>query len=164
MKTWQLQVNDRDYVVEIENPNANPTTVRVNGKVFQVAMSEVGMTARPTSVAAVTTEDQDFQPYIPDVISTFVQTSEPEAPAAGSQAAAPAPSGQVETVIAPMPGKIMDIVAKVGDKVKHGDALCYLEAMKMKSPIRSTADGVVVQVVCQDGQSVGYGDALFKLG
>lgn len=164
MKICQLEINSKSYVVEIENPDANPTMVRVNGKVFQVNMSEAGASARPAAVVGAVVEEEDFQPYIPDVVSTFVQTTEPEAPAAAAQAAAPAPSGKAETVIAPMPGKIMDIVAKVGDKVKHGDTLCYLEAMKMKSPIRSTADGVVVQVVCQDGQSVSYGDALFKLG
>ena len=62
-----------------------------------------------------------------------------------------------------MPGKILDIAAKVGDQIKQGDILCNLEAMKMKSPIRSTGDGVIAQVLISEGQNVGYGDVLFTL-
>ena len=63
-----------------------------------------------------------------------------------------------------MPGKIMDIVVKVGDKVNNGDILCNLEAMKMKSPIRSTAQGTIAEILISEGQNVNYGTVLFTLG
>ena len=62
-----------------------------------------------------------------------------------------------------MPGKVMDIVVKEGDQVRHGETLCSLEAMKMKSPIRCTVDGTIAQILISQGQSVKYGDILFTL-
>ncbi len=46
-------------------------------------------------------------------------------------------------VLAPMPGKILDVLVKVGDQVAEDDELVILEAMKMENPVYSTADGVV---------------------
>ena len=63
-----------------------------------------------------------------------------------------------------MPGTILDIAVKVGDVVQPGDTLCNLEAMKMKSPIRSSSSGTLVQVLISEGQNVGFGDVLFTIG
>jgi biotin carboxyl carrier protein len=62
-----------------------------------------------------------------------------------------------------MPGTILDIAAKPGDVVQQGDTLCNLEAMKMKSPIRSPVAGTVAQVLISEGQNVGHGDVLFTV-
>jgi biotin carboxyl carrier protein len=62
-----------------------------------------------------------------------------------------------------MPGTILDIAVKVSDQVAQGDILCNLEAMKMKSPIRSPGEGTIAQVMITEGQNVGYGDILFTL-
>ncbi len=64
-------------------------------------------------------------------------------------------------VTAPMPGTILDIAVQIGDQVQPGQVLCALEAMKMKSPIRSLHAGIVRQVQVHDGQTVDYGDLLF---
>ena len=49
-------------------------------------------------------------------------------------------------VLAPMPGKIMDVLVNVGDKVSEDDELLILEAMKMENPVYATADGVVKEI------------------
>jgi acetyl-CoA carboxylase biotin carboxyl carrier protein len=49
-------------------------------------------------------------------------------------------------ILAPMPGKILQVIVKVGDKVAEDDELLILEAMKMENPIYSTADGVVKEI------------------
>ncbi|MCX5850874.1 MAG: biotin/lipoyl-binding protein [Deltaproteobacteria bacterium] len=49
-------------------------------------------------------------------------------------------------VRAPMPGSIVDILVKVGDRVKEEDELIILEAMKMENPIFAPADGVVKEI------------------
>ncbi len=55
---------------------------------------------------------------------------------------------------APMPGKILDVLHQKGDKVKKGDSLIILEAMKMENELTSPADGQVEQVRVQPGDSV----------
>lgn len=51
----------------------------------------------------------------------------------------------------------------VGSKVKKGDTLCIIEAMKLMNEIQSEVDGEVVEVLAQDEQMVEYGQELFKI-
>jgi biotin carboxyl carrier protein len=169
MRTYQLNVNGRDYVVEIDDPNASPVVVRVNGKTFKVTIAEqVAPAVRPVATAQATTPqlDIELESYVPAVTPTFVESVPAvELESTTTAAGAPViPEGGVQSVVAPMPGKIMDIAVQAGARVKQGDELCNLEAMKMKTPIRSTADGVIAQVLVSEGQNVNYGDVLFTLG
>lgn len=52
---------------------------------------------------------------------------------------------------------------EVGSKVKKGDILCIVEAMKLMNEIESEFDGEVVEVCVKDGDMVDYGKPLFKL-
>lgn len=160
MKRYQIQVNGQSYAVEIEDPNASPATVIVNGQTFQVSLSETGTASSSTRGRTGQVELEEV--YVPTVTSTFVDVEEPAAPEQAATAA-PAPGAGTTRVTAPMPGKILDIVVKPGARVKHGDTMCSLEAMKMKSPIRAPADGTVVQILISEGQNVNFGDSLFTL-
>lgn len=52
---------------------------------------------------------------------------------------------------------------EVGSKVKKGDILCIVEAMKLMNEIESEFDGEIVEVCVKDGEMVDYGKSLFKL-
>ena len=52
---------------------------------------------------------------------------------------------------------------KVGDKVKKGQVVCIIEAMKLMNEIEAEFDGEVVEVCLNDGEAVEYGKSLFKL-
>ena len=52
---------------------------------------------------------------------------------------------------------------EVGNKVKKGDILCIVEAMKLMNEIESEFDGEVVEVCVRDGEMVDFGRPLFKL-
>jgi 3-methylcrotonyl-CoA carboxylase alpha subunit len=60
-------------------------------------------------------------------------------------------------VIAPMPGKLVSVLVKPGDKVRKGDPLGVLEAMKMENTLTASADGVVAQVNYAAGDQVDEG-------
>lgn len=66
-------------------------------------------------------------------------------------------------VLAPMPGKILEVMVKVGDKVAEDDELLILEAMKMENPIYSTADGVVKEVKVKKDDTVDSDQVLVVL-
>ena len=57
-------------------------------------------------------------------------------------------------VLAPMPGKIIDVLVSVGDKVSEDDELLILEAMKMENPVYATADGVVKEIKVKKDDTV----------
>lgn len=61
----------------------------------------------------------------------------------------------------PSPDK--EAFIKVGDKVKKGQVVCIIEAMKLMNEIEAEFDGEVVEVCLNDGDAVEYGKTLFKL-
>lgn len=67
------------------------------------------------------------------------------------------------TVTSPMSGSIISIDVQPGAKVKEGDLLLKLEAMKMETSINAPQNGEVKEIHCKVGQSVSAGDPLLKL-
>ena len=63
-------------------------------------------------------------------------------------------------LVAPMPGKVIDIKVKKGKKVKAGDTLVILEAMKMEHSIKATEDGVVSELLISINDQVENGALL----
>ncbi len=66
-------------------------------------------------------------------------------------------------VTAPMPGKILKIVAKNGDSVNRGDVIMVLEAMKMENEITAPKDGIIEEIKVQPGDNVDRGEILAVL-
>ena len=91
-------------------------------------------------------------------------SAEPAPVAQQTVAAAPAPApvnlAAGETVAAPMPGNIIRVDIKEGDKVKAGQVLVILEAMKMENEIVAPKDGTVAQIVTSKGAVVETGSPL----
>ncbi|MDF2883049.1 MAG: acetyl-CoA carboxylase, biotin carboxyl carrier protein [Clostridiaceae bacterium] len=61
------------------------------------------------------------------------------------------------------PGEGKDSFINIGDKVKKGQTLCIIEAMKLMNEIECDADGEVVEVIAKNGQMVEYGQNLIKI-
>ena len=138
----KVTVNGKPYEVEIDDPNASPMTVVVNGQSYEVVVEMEQGSSAPV-VAAVK-----------PAVAAAVPAPRP--------VKTPAPAASGNSMMAPMPGVIMDIAVKAGDKVAYGQPLCALEAMKMKNAIRAPRDVTIASVEVQDGQRVNYGDVLFK--
>ena len=61
---------------------------------------------------------------------------------------------QINTIKAPMPGLILDVMVKEGQEVKEDDALIILEAMKMENVIVSQREGIIKTVTVKKGEAV----------
>ena len=64
---------------------------------------------------------------------------------------------------APMPGKVVSFLTRVGDRVQRGQALAVMEAMKMEHTISAPHDGVVEELLYGVGDQVAEGGALLRL-
>lgn len=71
-------------------------------------------------------------------------------------------SSKVNSVKAPMPGLIVDLKIQAGDRVKAGDALLILEAMKMENILKSPGEGIVKSIKVKKGDSVEKGQVLIE--
>ena len=65
-----------------------------------------------------------------------------------------------EIIEVPITGKIINIEVKVGDKVKEGDVICYIESMKMENPILTPVTGTVTKIEVSVGQVVETGNLI----
>lgn len=61
------------------------------------------------------------------------------------------------------PNPSADPYVEVGKKVKKGDVLCIIEAMKLMNEIESEFDGEVAEIFIKEGEAVEYGKALFRI-
>jgi len=62
-----------------------------------------------------------------------------------------------------IPGKVVSIEVKVGDKVKKGDVVCVLESMKMQVSVKSHKDGEIKNLKTKEGNSVNKNDILAEI-
>ncbi len=65
----------------------------------------------------------------------------------------PAAASSGVAIVPPMPGKVIEVRVRAGDRVKRGDILLVLEAMKMRNEVPSPADGVVENLTVAPGSS-----------
>ena len=128
--------------------------VTLNGKTYEVEV-EVG------KVVLL----DEYEACAPAPAAAPAATAAPAAPAVPAAAPAPAPVAlsDGEPVNAPMPGNILRIDVKEGDKVKAGQTLLILEAMKMENEIAAPKDGTVVQIATSKGAVVETGTPLIVL-
>lgn len=102
------------------------------------------------------------------VAAPAVAPAAPE-PAAQAPAAAPEPKGAEVTApmvgvfyTAPAPGD--EPFVHVGSKVKAGETLCIIEAMKVLNEVTAEADGEVLEICVADGDLVEFGSCLMRIG
>lgn len=112
--------------------------ITVNGSAYDVTVEELDANAEAPAAAAAPAPKP-------------AKAAAPKAPA-GAQ-------GGIK-VEAPMPGTVVDVKRKVGDKVSNGDDIVIVEAMKMENPIPAPCDGVIASINVSKGDSVNTGTVI----
>ena len=126
--------------------------ITVNGKTYEVTVEDLNRPGHGSGAAAVS--------QAPAAVSSAAPS--PAAPSA-QPAAAPSNGETVVTVKSPMPGTVISFKVIVGQRVKRGDVLLLLEAMKMENEIVAPQDGTVVALRVPASASVNTGDPLVDL-
>ncbi len=125
--------------------------VTVNGQTYEVEVEEIDAgEARPAPAEQVK-----------GVVPKEAKAPKPAVPAKREEAAV---SEGGEAVKAPLPGVVVDVKVEPGQKVRPGDVLVVLEAMKMENEIPAPIAGTVREVAVSQGQSVSVDDVLVVIG
>ena len=100
-----------------------------------------------------------------DAIAVPVAAPAASAPAAAAPAApaAAAPAASGNATPSPLPGVVVAVKKNVGDKVKAGEVVMLIEAMKMENEITATKDGTLVAILAPKGTQVQVGTGLFEI-
>lgn len=133
---YTVKVADQIYEVEIEDIHARPVIARVDGREFEVN-PESGV--KPT----VKKEASELKP-----VEILKQTS--------------STTGGASELTAPLPGTVIEVFFKAGDRIETGQVVLVIEAMKMKNSIRSTRAGKIAEVLVSAGQTVAHKQVLVR--
>lgn len=150
----RMKLEMGDTTLELEKDAPAPAAAPV---VLQAAPTAAAPAPYPVAPAA-------SAPAVPAAASAPA----PAASAAPAEGAAPA-AEELPAITAPLVGTFYVAPSpdkapyvQVGDKVKAGDTVCLLEAMKMMSEVTAPCDCVIEEIVAQDGALVSYGDPLIR--
>jgi biotin carboxyl carrier protein len=70
----------------------------------------------------------------------------------------------VQTIAAPMPGKVIRVLVAAGDSVEAGQGLLVVEAMKMQNEMKAARAGSVISLSVREGATVAAGEVLATIG
>ena len=132
-------------------------------------VSELEITEAEGKVRIVKGGVPIVQHYAPNMAMMAPSPAMPShAPAAVAEVAEPVASGHV--VKSPMVGTFYrssspgaKAFVEIGDEIKAGETSCIIEAMKILNEIEADKSGTVTKVMCDNGQAVEYGQALFVI-
>lgn len=147
MSRYDLVINGNSYTVKLGPALGSTRTVEVNGATYTVEM--MGKMDPPPSPATPAREQ------------VAVRQAPPSQPTRStSPAQQQTTSMEGEPILAPMPGHILSVAVKVGDRVTSGDTVVVMEAMKMENDIKSHLAGTVSEVHVSPGTDVGVNAVL----
>ena len=131
--------------------NEGETHIRLERTVAQPAAQAGAVLVAPPMPAAAAQPAQEAPASAPveDPGVDFNDVFEAKSPLVGVFYAAPSPGAEP--------------FVRVGSRVKKGDVLCIVEAMKLMNEIQAERDGEIVDICAHDGDVVEFGQTLFKL-
>ncbi len=140
MKEYKLTINSNSYTVVINDVTDDAVLADVNGKQYVVEIDNTANLPQPSS----------FQDTAPAIAAAAPQVPKPSAPAGAGAGA----------ILSPIPGQIISINVTVGEKVRSGQKLLVLEAMKLENSITASTDGTVKEILVAGGDVVTQGQSL----
>ena len=162
---YTARVGERSLEVEI-GPQSE---VRVNGKARQVDLRNIN----GGPLFSILIDGRSHEVFVERVEGHYrallegglhiVQVEDERTRLLGKAQEAERPQKGEVTVKAPMPGLVVAVRVAVGERVKVGDSLLILEAMKMENEIRAPQDGEVKAVRVAQGDPVEQSQALIVL-
>ncbi|HEX7502308.1 MAG TPA: biotin/lipoyl-containing protein [Acidobacteriota bacterium] len=155
MNEYVLTINQKEYRAEVGEINAEYALIHVNGREFRVDLKQLGL-SKLMPVAVPVAESRPAAPLAPLAAGI--------APAPAAPPAAAASTGEASSLVkAPLPGLIIDVKVHEGEKVKAGQNIIVMEAMKMENQIQATTDGTVKKIFVKKGDNVAEGNAMVEI-
>ena len=135
----EVEINNRKVSTEVSQINDNAYLLRFNNKVFEITAHKLDKDKYGVVIDGS---------YFEALVRTQLQERAFELQKNKNI------SSKKVNIRAPMPGLLLKLKINIGDKIKAGEPLLLLEAMKMENEIRSPIDGVVQKILFKEGQSV----------
>ncbi|MBN2429892.1 MAG: biotin/lipoyl-binding protein [Acidobacteria bacterium] len=150
MREYILKIAGKEYRSEIKEITSEHARIVVNDQEFVVELLELGR-------KKISAPEFSRPPLAEAAATPRPATVSATTPAQGAR-----PAGG-EGVHAPLPGLILDVFIKEGDKVQAGQDLVLMEAMKMENHIQAPHNGTVKKLFVKKDDNVMEGDVLVEI-
>ena len=140
---YRILLDDKEYIIDAHKTERDVFSIITNGRSFEVDLNDKG------EYYEVLIDGNYFKIYASDEKKRFLKDNRRGGLAVGKQ-----------IISAPMPGKVAKMLVKVGEKVKIGDGIVVIEAMKMENELKSPIDGEVKEINVEEGIAVDKGTKL----
>ena len=148
----EIHIGDRVADVTLVSKEGNKVQLTIDGQPYEVNSFNAGLVrgegGKNYDVNILT---RSFHVDIVDTQAKYLHTRKG------------ADEKQDNKIVAPMPGKVVSIPVKVGDRLAAGDIAIVLEAMKMQSNYKVSADCVVRNILVSEGEAVNANQTLIEL-
>jgi len=160
----------REFTLTLDNIEypivADDGTITVNGRPFSVEVTDDGTVLVDGIAYDVALEGETAtvggKSYTVQ-ISGLAMTAAAPTPTPSGPAAPAAVEAGAGAVLAIMPGKIVRVMVKPGQRVQEGDPVCVLEAMKMENELHARQSGTVRAVHVKPGDDVEKDQVLVEI-
>lgn len=171
---YRIRVGEREHEVEVEVDGAGERRVWVDGHPFEVADAgahalRVSPEASPESGAVrrqievtLAGEPRPREAWVAGSRAQLEVRTEQEARLAQALGKNTGAAGS-GSLTAPMPGRVVKILVRVGEDVSHGAPAIIVEAMKMENELHAPAGGVVRSIAVAEGDTVDAGQVLLEI-
>ena len=143
MNLKKYTINGTEYNVAVNSVTFDSAEVVVNGVTYQVKIENTRGSDSVSIPAEAPVSEVSVKADVSDTVAV---------------------TGAGKAVNSPLPGVIVGIKVKVGDKIKAGQVVAILEAMKMENEIQSEYDGTVISINASQGDSVLEGAPIVMVG
>lgn len=142
---WSCKLDGREFPLDIVSTQQGVFSLLINGKSYDVKQETVGAETN------IVVGHERFAATVRDPRSFRARRR------AGSS------EQGVKKITAPMPGKVVRILASVGSQVEAGQSVIVIEAMKMQNELKAPKNGTVKKLNVAEGAAVEAGQALAEV-
>ena len=166
---YEITLENRTAQIELLNKVGNKALITVDGNKYEIdiTMVEKGVYSILYNGHSYNVELIEGETSKKYVVNTFARTFNIEIIDAETKYLQSRLQGLEHEgendLSSPMPGKIVKIPVNVGDRVVSGQTLIVVEAMKMQSEFKATADRVVKEILVKEGDTVDAHQIMIKL-
>ncbi|MCD4678911.1 MAG: acetyl-CoA carboxylase biotin carboxyl carrier protein subunit [Bacteroidales bacterium] len=137
--TLKVRVDDIEYTLDLGMVERGVHSILYKGKSYNVELVE----AEHSKKYVINTYKKSYEVEVVDAEAKYMKNRKK-----------PLLEGSENSIISPMPGKVVKIPVEVGEEVKKGQTVIIVSAMKMENEYKSTVDGIVKQILVKEDDTV----------